>query len=46
MYVCSACIKAIFPRKMFGCNITPEAIVAIIMFGARWVVKKIKFTKF
>ena len=32
---------------MFGFNITPEAIVGpIILLGARWVVKNIKFTKF
>ena len=37
----------IFLRKMLGFNITPEATVGpIIMLGARWVVKRIKFTKF
>ena len=37
----------IFSRKIFGFTITPEAIVGpIIMLGARWVVKSIKFTKF
>ena len=39
-------VEAINSRKMFGFNITPEAIVGpIIMLGARWVVKNIKFTK-
>ena len=40
-------IKGIFSRKMFGFDITPEAIVEpIIILGARWVVENIKFTKF
>ena len=40
-------LKAKYSRKMFGFNITPEAIVGpIIMLGAGWVVKNIKFTKF
>ena len=36
--------KSILSRKMFGFNNTPEVIV--IMLGARWIVKNIKFTKF
>ena len=37
----------LYSRKMFGFNITPEAIVGpISMLGARWAVKNIKFTKF
>ena len=39
--------QGVFSRKMFGFNIAPEAVVGpVIMLGARWVVKNIRFTKF
>ena len=39
--------KGILSLKMGGFNNTPQVIVRpIIMLGARWIVKNIKFTKF
>ena len=39
--------EAIHLYKMFGFNITSEHLVGpIIIFGASWVVKTIKFIKF
>ena len=40
-------IKGILSSKMFVFNNTPQVIVRpIIMVGARWIVKNIKFKKF